>query len=80
VLRREATIYLKILNLNILMYCYIAITILRQHLKCSSFKRDYRLLEEVIAKQQAAHKPLFAKTAYARGVEEAPSYVKAKRL
>lgn len=80
VLRREATIHLKISNLNIPMYRHIAIAISRQHLKCGGFKRDYGPLEGGIAEQQAAHEPLFAGAAYARGVEEAPGHVKAKRL
>jgi hypothetical protein len=54
VLKREATFHLKILNLNIPMYRYIAIAISRQHLKCGGFKRDYELLEGGIAEQQAA--------------------------
>jgi hypothetical protein len=62
------------------MYRHIAITISRQHLKCSGFKRDYKLLEGGIAEQQAAHEPLFTRAAYARGVEKAPGHVKAKRL
>lgn len=78
VLKREATLHLKIPNLNIPTYRHIAIAISRQHLKCGGFKRDYEPLEGGIAEQQAAHEPLFAGAVYARGVEEAPGHVKAK--
>jgi hypothetical protein len=80
VLNREATLHLKIPNLNIPTYRHIAIAISRQHLKCGGFKRDYEPLGGGIAEQQAAHEPLFAGAVYARGVEEAPGHVKAKRL
>jgi hypothetical protein len=80
VLNQEASLHLKIPNLNIRMYRHIAIAISRQHLKSGGFKRDYGPLEGGIADQQAAHEPLFAGAAYARGVEEAPGHVKAKRL
>lgn len=80
VLKREASMHMKIPNLNIAMYRHIAIAISRQHLKCGGFKRDYEPLEGGIIEQQAAHEPLFAGAAYARGVEEAPGHIKAKRL
>jgi hypothetical protein len=80
VLSREATLHLKIPNLNIRMYRHIAIAISRQHLKCGGFKRDYGPPEGGIYDQQAAHESLFAGAVYARGAEEAPGHVKAKRL
>jgi hypothetical protein len=80
VLNQEASLHLKIPNLNIRMYRHVAIAISRQYLKSGGFKRDYGPLERGIADQQAAHESLFAESAYARGVDEAPGHVKAKRL
>jgi hypothetical protein len=62
------------------MYYHIAIAISQQHLKCGGFKRDYRPPKGGIYDQQAAHESLFAGAVYARGAEEAPGHVKAKRL
>ena len=50
VLRREGKAYLNV-PLNILIYCYIAIAISRQHLSSSSFKRDYSINKKLADKQ-----------------------------
>lgn len=79
VIQRESALHLKIPNLNIRIYRYIAIAISRQHLRCGGFKRDFGAMDG-IADQQAAHESLFAGAAYARGAEEAPGHISAKRL
>jgi hypothetical protein len=77
VLQREAEIHLQT-KLNILSYRHAAIAISRVHLKCGGFKRDYGT-DDAAFNEQASHSPWTAGTIYARGLQEAPGHVEARR-
>lgn len=76
-LKDEAKKYLKT-DLNIHVYRHVAIAISKTHLACGGFKRDYGL-EENRVDRQATHASWIAGTIYARGLEEAPGHVEARR-
>jgi hypothetical protein len=76
VIAREARLYLDT-TLGILTYRHLAIAISWQHLLCGGFKRDYSV-DKKIADEQATHSSWIAGTIYARGLQEAPGYVKAQ--
>jgi hypothetical protein len=78
VLKDEAKLHLKT-YLNITFYRHAAIAISRVHLKCGGFKRDYGV-EENNTNKQASHTSWIAGTIYARGLEEAPGAVEARRM
>lgn len=73
---REARLYLDT-ALGILTYRHLAIAISRQHPLCGGFKRDYGV-DKNVADKQATHGLWIAGTVYARGLQEAPGYVKAQ--
>lgn len=77
VLKREAETHLKTF-MNITFYRHAAISISRTHLKCGGFKRDYGM-GDTNANNQATHTSWIAGTIYARGLEEAPGHVEARR-
>ncbi|EAL89304.1 putative telomere-associated RecQ helicase [Aspergillus fumigatus Af293] len=77
VLQREAEIHLQT-KLNILSYRHTAIAISRVHLKCGGFKRDYGT-DDAVFNEQASHSSWVAGTVYARGLQEAPGHVEARR-
>jgi hypothetical protein len=77
VLKEEARIHLQT-HLNITYYRHVAIAISRIYLKCGGFKRDYGI-EEKKSNDQASHTTWIAGTLYARGLEEAPGAVEARR-
>jgi hypothetical protein len=56
----------------------MAIAISRVHLKCGGFKRDYGV-DEKSTNQQTTHTSWIAGLVYARGLEEAPGAVEARR-
>lgn len=64
--------------MNIAVYRHVAVAISRQHLKYGGFKRDYGL-DQKIADTQATHGSWIAGTVYARGLQEAPGHVAARR-
>lgn len=66
-------------TLNIITYRHITIAISRQHLKCGGFKRDYGM-DKKLADEQATHGSWIAGIVYARGLQEAPGHVKARRI
>jgi hypothetical protein len=81
VLKREARSYLGV-HLTILLYRHAAIAMSRVHLGCGGFKRDYGLdgdATAAAADQQSSHGSWMAGTIYARGLEEAPGHVEARR-
>jgi hypothetical protein len=61
---------------NIPVYRHLAIAISRKHLAGSGFKRDYGPEN---LDTQATHTPWTAGRIYARGLEEAPGHVQARR-
>jgi hypothetical protein len=65
-------------TITINSYRHAAIAISRVHLKCGGFKRDYGL-EEKKVDNQSTHTSWTAGTIYARGLEEAPGFVDARR-
>jgi hypothetical protein len=75
--REEAQAHLKT-NLTPQPYRHAAIAISRTHLKCGGFRKDYGL-EEKKVDHQSAHTSWTAGTIYARGIEEAPGFVEARR-
>lgn len=77
VLKRETTEHLKV-PLVIMMYRHMAIAISRQHLRCGGFKRDYGI-DKKMADEQATHGSWYAGTIYARGLQEAPGHVAARK-
>lgn len=77
VLEREAKTHLQT-RLNILSYRHAAIAISRVHLKCGGFKRDYGT-DDAAFNEQASHGSWIAGTMYARGLQEAPGHVEARR-
>ncbi|KAF7184796.1 hypothetical protein CNMCM7691_006404 [Aspergillus felis] len=64
--------------MNILSYRHAAITISWVHLKCGGFKQDYRA-DDAAFNKQASHRSWIAGTVYARGLQEAPGYIEARR-
>ena len=79
VLQQEAEAHLQT-KLNILSYRHAAIAISRVHLQCGGFKRDYGGTETAVAlDEQAGHRSWVAGTVYARGLQEAPGHVEARR-
>jgi hypothetical protein len=77
VLQREAKSQLQT-KMNILSYRHAAIAISRVHLKCGGFKRDYGT-DDALFNEQASHGSWTAGTVYARGLQEAPGHVEARR-
>jgi hypothetical protein len=77
VLRDEAEQHLNT-YLNITFYRHMAIAISRVHLQCGGFKRDYGV-DEKSTNQQTTHTSWIAGLIYARGLEEAPGAVEARR-
>ena len=77
ILKPEAKRYLKT-ELNVQIYRHAAIAISRQHLPSGGFKRDYDLVDSQID-GQATHASWTAGTVYARGLEEAPGHVEARK-
>jgi hypothetical protein len=77
VLEREAKMHLHT-KMNILSYRHAAIAISRVHLKCKGFKRDYGT-DESTFDEQASHGAWMAGTVYARGLQEAPGHIEARR-
>lgn len=77
VLQREARTHLQT-KMNILSYRHAAIAISRVHLKCGGFKRDYGA-DDAAFNEQASHGSWIAGTVYARGLQEAPGHVEARR-
>jgi hypothetical protein len=78
VLQREAEAHLQT-KINILSYHHAAIAISRVHLKCGGFKRDYGSTDNAALNEQASHGSWIAGTVYARGLQEAPGHVEARR-
>jgi hypothetical protein len=76
-LKEEARIHLQT-YLNITYYRHVAIAILRVYLKSSGFKRDYGI-EEKASNDQASYMMWIAGSIYARGLEEAPGAIEARR-
>lgn len=64
--------------LTLATYRHVAIAISRRHLAQGGFKRDYDI-EESAADGQTAHTSWTAGRLYARGLEEAPGHVEARR-
>lgn len=78
VLLQETAAHLRV-PLGIMMYRHMAIAISRQHLKCGGFKRDYGI-DKKLADEQATHGSWVAGTVYARGLQEAPGHVAARKV
>lgn len=78
VLKKEAEKHMKT-HLTITYYRHMAIAISRVHLQCGGFKRDYGA-DEQSTSQQATHTSWIAGLIYARGFEEAPGAVEARRV
>lgn len=78
VLQQEAQLHLGT-KLNILSYRHAAIAISRVHLKCGGFKRDYSGIDNAAFDEQASHRSWTAGTVYARGLQEAPGHIEARR-
>ncbi|CAN9210663.1 hypothetical protein AA0121_g11547 [Alternaria tenuissima] len=76
-LKEEARIYLQT-HLNITYYRHVAIAMSRVYLKSGGFKRDYGI-EEKTSNDQASHTTWIAGSIYARGLEEAPGAIEARR-
>jgi hypothetical protein len=77
VLQREAHTYLQT-KLNVISWRHAAIAISRAHLQCGGFKRDYGADDNLID-HQASHGSWAAGTVYARGLQEAPGHIEARR-
>ena len=75
--QREAQVHLQT-KMNILSYRHAAIAISRVHLKNGAFKRDYGA-DSAAFDEQASHGSWTAGTVYARGLQEAPGHVEARR-
>ena len=60
------------------VYRHLAIVISRKHLECGGFKRGYGL-EDTRFNDQASHTPWIAGAIYARGYDEAPGHIEARR-
>ncbi|KAF9882574.1 hypothetical protein FE257_006756 [Aspergillus nanangensis] len=77
ILQQEAQAHLQT-KLNIMSYRHAAIAISRVHLKCGGFKRDYGT-DDAPFDRQASHGSWIAGTVYARGLQEAPGHIEARR-
>jgi hypothetical protein len=77
VLKRETSTQFNV-PLTIPIYRHVAIAISRRHLSQGGFKRDYDIGESS-SDQQTAHTSWTAGRLYARGLEEAPGHVEARR-
>jgi hypothetical protein len=66
------------IGFTIPVYRHLAIAISRKHLTCRGFKRDYGQ-EETNFDLQAAHTPFTSGAIYARGFDEAPGHIEARR-
>jgi hypothetical protein len=64
--------------MNIPIYRHLAIAISRRHLPGGGFKRDYGL-ENTKFDTQSSHSSWTAGCIYARGLEEAPGHVEARK-
>ena len=76
-LQEEAQEQLKT-TVTVSSYRHAAIAMSRVHLKCGGFKKDYGI-EEKKVDHQSTHTSWTASTIYARGLEEAPGFVDARR-
>lgn len=77
VLRREFGRYFS-QQMNIPIYRHLSIAISRKHLPSGGFKRDYGL-EDTKFDNQSSHSSWTAGSIYARGLEEAPGHVEARK-
>jgi hypothetical protein len=64
--------------LTISVYRHVAIAISRRHLQGGGFRRDYDVAENT-SDRQTTHNSWTAGRLYARGLEEAPGHVEARR-
>ncbi|EDN06524.1 predicted protein [Histoplasma mississippiense (nom. inval.)] len=78
VLQREAKTHLQT-KLNVITWRHAAIAISRMHLSCGGFKREYEA-DDAAVDQQAGHGSWAAGTVYARGLQEAPGHIEARRV
>ncbi|RHZ43205.1 uncharacterized protein CDV56_100262 [Aspergillus thermomutatus] len=78
VLEQEAKTHLQT-KLNILSYRHAAIAISWVHLKCGGFEQDYSGADNAAFNEQASHGSWIAGMVYARGLQEAPGHVEARR-
>ncbi|KAJ8117730.1 hypothetical protein OPT61_g1155 [Boeremia exigua] len=76
-LKEEARTHLQT-HLNITYYRHVAIAISRVYIKSGGFKRDYGI-EEKTLNDQASYTTWKAGSIYARGLEEAPRAIEARR-
>jgi hypothetical protein len=76
-LQEEAREHLQT-TITINSYRHAAIAMSRVHLKCGGFKKDYGV-EERKVDNMSTHTSWTAGTIYARGIEEAPGFVDARR-
>ena len=77
ILKRETNACLDA-PMPISIYRHVAIAFSQRHLKGGGFKRDYDV-EETARDNEATHDAWTAGRLYARGLEEAPGYVEARR-
>jgi hypothetical protein len=77
VLRRETAPMFKA-GMTISTYRHVAIALSRRHLKGGGFRRDYGI-EEKSSDRQTTHNSWTAGRLYARGLEDAPGFVEARR-
>jgi hypothetical protein len=77
ILKRETSLAFNA-PLTISTYRHIAVAISRRHLNGGGFKRDYDV-EEKVSDHQTTHTSWTAGRLYARGLEEAPGHVEARR-
>ncbi|EDN04930.1 predicted protein [Histoplasma mississippiense (nom. inval.)] len=66
-------------KLNVIPWRHAAIAISRMHLSCGGFKREYGA-DDAAVDQQAGHGSWAAGTVYARGLQEAPGHIEARRV
>jgi hypothetical protein len=77
VMKRETSLQFKA-PFAISTYRHIAIAISRRHLNGGGFRRDYDV-EDGVSDRQTTHTSWTAGRLYARGLEEAPGHVEARR-
>ncbi len=65
--------------MNIVIHRHVAIAILRQHLPCGGFKRDYDI-DKKLADEQATHGAWTAGAVYARDMQETPDHFKMRSM
>lgn len=64
--------------MTISTYRHVAIALSRRHLRGGGFRRDYGI-EEKSSDRQTTHNSWTVGRLYARGLEEAPGFVEARR-